>query len=71
MSFKKFQSTYTPPQAKYFPGDCVWFEWQVYTVVAGNHTHAQLEGIEHAIPNWQLKISRKAKKISVVNQDNV
>jgi hypothetical protein len=59
------------PASQFKKGDWVWFEWQVYTVIACNHTHTQLEGVEYAIPNWQLKISRKAKKISVPNQDCV
>ena len=66
MSYKKFQAVHKQPESKYFAGDRVKYEGQVYAVVAATHTHAQLEGLPYAIPNWQLVTYRRLKKNSSV-----
>jgi hypothetical protein len=56
-------TSYRPPAAEYYPGDRVRFDGDIYTVVDGTHTHTQLEGIDQAIANWELKLAyRKRKK---------
>ena len=58
---------YQDPPAVFHPGDRVRFEGQIHRVVAGSHTHAQLEGRRYAVVNWQLKLVRSRRKRAIQN----
>lgn len=58
----KTKQPYQAPPPIFKPGDRVEFEGQTYTVTAGTHTHAQLEGRRYAVVNWQLKLVYRARK---------
>lgn len=51
---KAYRPPFQYPDPKFRPGQWVKFEGQVYEVVAGTHTHAQLAGLKFAIANWRL-----------------
>jgi hypothetical protein len=55
------RSPYQPPPAPFAPGDKVKYEGRRYEVIAGTHTHSQLDTLPYAVPNWLLKPIRKPK----------
>ena len=66
------QIAYQQPAPEFYPGDRVkWLEnGVIYTVTGGTHTHTQVEGVEYAVANWELKLSyRKRKRKSSVVSD--
>ncbi len=59
---RKF-SKYEPPSAPFKPGQKVYYDDLSFEVVHSTHTHTQLDGVEFAVPNWQLTTRRKRSVI--------
>lgn len=55
---------YQPPQPKFKPGQWVYYYDLRFQVIASTHTHSQLDGVEKAIANWELRLSRKRPAIN-------
>lgn len=49
------RAPYQPPKPRFKPGDKVWFEGNPCEVTASTHTHTQVKGVRHAIPNNYLR----------------
>jgi hypothetical protein len=61
---RKYHASYEPPPAPFKPGQKVYYYDLSFEVIHSTHTHTQLDGVEFAVPNWQLATRRKRSVIS-------